>query len=53
MKNKWEQIHNYNYKCFGRSTEGGAECWVKIWMAQVCHTHVRITCRISEVLTIL
>lgn len=23
MKNEWEKINNYNYKCFGRSTEGG------------------------------
>lgn len=22
MKKEWEEINNYNYKCFGRSTEG-------------------------------
>lgn len=41
MKNEWEEkISKYNYKCFGRSTEG--EILIKTWMAQVCHRHVRM-----------
>lgn len=43
MKSEWEEkIRNYNYKYFGRSTEGEKQFLIKTWMAQVCHRHVKM-----------
>lgn len=43
MKNEWEEeVNNYSYKYFGRSTEGETVFDKKTWMAQVCHRHVRM-----------